>query len=91
MKDVKVKMTKKEKEAARKAESRRLAKEKEEAIQVMILKYNLGREEVLETWTQFYEENPDGFMTKENFLAKQEVNMVSFIRVVYVLRSESRL
>ena len=73
MPEPKEKMTQREKEKARRAASRRLAREKEEAIQVMILKYKLKREDVLETWDQFYEQNPDGFMSKENFLENKEV------------------
>ena len=68
------KMTKKEQRAADKRAARReKAKEKEEAVVVMMRKYKLTEEEVLGMWDDFYKKHPDGFMSKDSFLATKEV------------------
>ena len=85
----KEKLTKKQKERERRAVSKRLAKEKTEAVAVMVKKYKMSEEEVLkvwqhfhilhvphvlQVWQHFHDQNPDGDMTRESFLNTMEVN-----------------
>ena len=39
----------------------------------MIRKYKMSEEEILKIWEEFYAKHPDGFMSKESFLATKEV------------------
>lgn len=71
-KGIKMVLSKREKAAEKRAERRAAAKAKEEAVGVMIRKYKMTEEEILKIWDEFYAKHPDGFMTKESFLATKE-------------------
>lgn len=72
VKEKSAKEKKREKERERRALSRKLAREKAEAVAVMIKKYHMKEGEVLKVWDQFHEQNPDGEMTREDFLLTKE-------------------
>ena len=75
VKEKTAKEKKREKERERRALSRKLAREKAEAVAVMIKKYHMKEGEVLKIWDEFHEQNPDGEMSREDFLLTKEVNI----------------
>ena len=52
----------------------------------MIRKYKMSEEEILKIWEEFYAKHPDGFMSKESFLATKEVREAILKEKYFVYR-----
>ena len=57
----------------RKEARRRLSKEKEDAVTMMMKKHNFTKKEVVKIWDEFFSKHPDGLMSKQSFLETKEV------------------
>ena len=72
-------MVRKTKKGKKKAKKLSPEEEKEAMIETLIVKCNMSKDEILKLYDDFYEENPEGVISRDKY--------VSSIKVIFIINA----
>ena len=70
-------MVRKTKKGKKKAKKLSPEEEKEAMIETLIVKCNMSKDEILKLYDDFYEENPEGVISRDKYVSSIKVNIFS--------------
>ena len=69
-------MVRKTKKGKKKAKKLSPEEEKEAMIETLIVKCNMSKDEILKLYDDFYEENPEGVISRDKYVSSIKVNNI---------------
>ena len=72
-------MVRKTKKGKKKAKKLSPEEEKEALVETLMVKCNMSKDEILKLYDDFYEENPEGVISRDKYVASMKVLFINNI------------